>query len=434
MRLLIHGINYAPEIVGSGKYTSELVEWLAARGHRLCVHTARPYYPHWRVPDDYDPEMDLEHKNRIEIHRHAIYVPDTPTGFERLRHHTSWLINSRTAVLRSAQVFKPDIVISIAPSLLGAPVALHAARRAQAPCVLHVQDFEVGAAAAAGLIGSKPLLNAATWIERALIRRFDYVTTICQAMQARLHDMGLAPGQTDIVPNWADLTAITGKRVEDSALRQALGLGPDITVLLYAGTISRKQGLDMLLEAARQLTHRTDIKLLIFGDGPSKARFESRAEGLPNVIFGPLQPDDAFNDLLAAADIHVLPQIEGAADLVLPSKLTGMLASGRPVIATTPAISQLARQVAGVGLATPPGDVTALCAAICQLADAPHLRAKFGRAARLRARAVWNKDFILSRFETQLETWVSRHRARNAASPSAEQIGPELSSPGVKRS
>ena len=409
MRLLIHGINYAPEIVGIGKYSSELAEWMALRGHTVCVHTARPYYPQWRVPEDYCESRDHEQLNGVAVNRHAIYVPADPGGVSRLLHHASWLRNSWPGMLRDAKSFKPDIVLAIAPSLMGAPAALRVASRHRIPSVLHVQDFEVGAAHAAKLLASGSLLRVAGAVERALIHRFNYVTTISAAMDSRLHLMGLSKDRTTIVRNWADIDTITPQPPGQSDLRKALGLEPGKIVLLYAGSISRKQGLDVVLKAARVLQHRSDLKFLVFGEGPTKEHYQSQARDLPNVVFGPFQPREKLNDLLATADIHLLPQIAGAADLVLPSKLTGMLASGRPVIATTPARSGLAAEVTNVGRVVPPADPQPLVRAIIELADNPDVRRQLGVSARKRAEAVWGKNMILKRFEERLESWIRSH-------------------------
>ena len=421
MRLLIHGINYAPEFVGIGKYTSEMAEWFAGRGHAVRVHAARPYYPQWRVPGDYDPKMDAEDRNGVDVRRHEIFVPENPSGMSRIRHHVSWLSQSRKPLLRSAQEFKPDVVFSIAPSLIGTPAALQAARKACALSVLHVQDFEVGAARAAGLIQSKRLLSAASRIERALLNRFDRVTTISKAMGKHLLNAGLSENRIAIIRNWADIDGIEVKPADRSRIRKNLGLGPEKTVLLYAGTISNKQGLETVIEAARALKDREDLVILIYGEGPTKSQYEASAHDLPNVIFGPFVPLQDLGDLLSAADIHLLPQIENAADLVLPSKLTGMLASGRPVIASTPIGSGLSEEVSGCGLVVQPGSVEALANAILALSNDRAEQAQLGVKARQRAEAVWRKQAILEDLETCLALWCEETGALKVAN-SAETV------------
>ena len=167
-------------------------------------------------------------------------------------------------------------------------------------------------------------------------------------------------------------------------------------VALYSGNIARKQGIEVLVEAARLLAHRTDIVVVICGEGPNRAELEQRAAGLINVQLRDLQPAERMGALLSLADVHLLPQIAGAADLVLPSKLTNMLASGRPVIATTEPGTGLYAEVDGCGLITPPGDAQALAAATAALIDDPALRARMGEAALRRAAARWSKPAIIA--------------------------------------
>ena len=126
----------------------------------------------------------------------------------------------------------------------------------------------------------------------------------------------------------------------------------------------------------------------------------------PNVTLLPLQPFARLNDLLNAADIHLLPQRAGAADLVMPSKLTGMLSSGRPVVATADAGTQVAHVVEGCGLVVPAEDALALNAAVQRLIDDESLRRQLGEAARVYAVENLGKEQVLEEFERNLKTLV----------------------------
>ncbi len=139
---------------------------------------------------------------------------------------------------------------------------------------------------------------------------------------------------------------------------------PEDFVVLYSGNIGAKQGLDVLLAAAERLKDRPDLHVIIAGEGPVKADLEKRYGHLPAVRFLPFQPYERLNEFLNLADLHALPQERGAADLVLPSKLGGMLASGRPVVVTADIGTELATFVAGAAVVVPPGDAGALADAI----------------------------------------------------------------------
>jgi colanic acid biosynthesis glycosyl transferase WcaI len=130
--------------------------------------------------------------------------------------------------------------------------------------------------------------------------------------------------------------------------------------------------------------------------------------GRSNVTLLPLQPLERLNDLLNAPDIHLLPQRAGAADLVMPSRLTGMLASGRPVIATAGPGTQLAQVVEGCGLAVPAEDPEVLYEAVLRLVNDRDLRLRLGRAAREYAVEHLGKEQVLARFEFDLTTLVAQ--------------------------
>jgi colanic acid biosynthesis glycosyl transferase WcaI len=200
--------------------------------------------------------------------------------------------------------------------------------------------------------------------------------------------------------NWSDARFATDPAGAE-ALRSEWRLGQR-KVLLYSGNIARKQGIEVLIEAARLLADRDDLVFVICGEGPNRAALTEQAEGFENIRLHDLQPVERMGALLDLAAVHLLPQIAGAADLVLPSKLTNMLASGRPVIATTVAGTGLAAEVEGCGLITPPGDAGALAAAIVELADNPDRCTALGKAAGRRAVERWSKPAIIDRWESAM--------------------------------
>jgi colanic acid biosynthesis glycosyl transferase WcaI len=169
-----------------------------------------------------------------------------------------------------------------------------------------------------------------------------------------------------------------------------------------------KQGLDILLEAARLLKDDECVRLVLCGGGSARKRLQEKNDDLRNVIWLPLQEAARLNELLNVADIHLLPQLANVADLVMPSKLTGMLASGRPVIATADSGSQVAQVVAQCGIVVPPGDANALAAAIRVLAADPDRRRRLGSAARDYALKNFASSRILLEFESALVSCVEK--------------------------
>ncbi|GGN57697.1 hypothetical protein GCM10011349_36510 [Novosphingobium indicum] len=160
--------------------------------------------------------------------------------------------------------------------------------------------------------------------------------------------------------------------------------------------------METILDAAELLADRSDIQFLICGAGPSKAMLEARAAKMDNVQVHDLQPKERLAELLSTATVHLLPQRKDAADLVLPSKLANMLASGRPVVAGAEPGTGLAREVEGAGLICEPDNGAAMAAAIMKLIDNDALRAEYGIAARKRSAERWLQSSILAAFEERV--------------------------------
>jgi colanic acid biosynthesis glycosyl transferase WcaI len=154
----------------------------------------------------------------------------------------------------------------------------------------------------------------------------------------------------------------------------------------------------MLADTARMLVDEPRIFFLLCGDGLGRGALEASVSGLANVRLLPLQPRSRLNELLNSADIHLLPQRDSVAQLVLPSKLTGMLASGRPVVAGCGEATELAATVRRCGIAVPAGAVEPFAAAIRSLAVDPARRKELGRLARLIAEQEMSRERILQTF------------------------------------
>lgn len=415
LRILIAGLNYAPEPIGIGPYTADMARWLAQRGHEVEVIAAKPYYPDWRVLPAFRGWSGARVEDGVRVNRRPLYVPASPGGIKRVLHHLSFLASTWLPLVGAARRKRPDVVLTIAPSLIAAPAARAAARAARAPGWLHVQDFEVGAALATGLLKSGSAgARAATVFERAAMAGFDQYSSISPQMCARLQQTVESNSPVFELRNWADIDAVTPLQ-RPSRYRDEWNIMTQ-HVALYSGNIANKQGVNIIVDAARMLADRGDLTFVICGEGPTRGLLERRAAGLRNVLFRPLQPRDSLGELMGLATVHLLPQLSGAADLVLPSKMTNMLASGRPIVATAEPGTGIAQEVEGCGLIVAPGDASAFAAAIASLCDDPEHSAVLGTAARTRAKERWSRDMVLGRFEAKLlqlaEAGVASHAGR----------------------
>ncbi len=401
LRILVCSQNHAPELIGIGKYTGELAAWLAENGNEVRVVAAPPYYPAWRITAGFHNRYARERRMGAIVFRCPLWVPRKQTGVRRILHLLSFGLSSLPVLMWQGLHWRPDVVLTVEPPLLAAPGALLAARLAGAKCWLHVQDFEIDAAFELGLVRRGPARRFAGAVERLLLGRFDRVSSISPKMLERLRAKGVPEERISFLPNWVDAEVIR-PLAGPSPLRAELGIDPATVVALYSGNMGAKHGLEMLARAARVLQHRDDILFVFAGDGSARADFEAAVAGLGNVRFLPLQPADRLNDLLNLADVHLLPQRRETADLVMPSKLTGMMASGRPVIAGADTGTQIATVVHSCGIVVPPDNGDAMAAAVAHLADHPERRLALGEVARRLAVLEWSKEMTLRTFAAEL--------------------------------
>jgi len=409
MKILLYGINFPPELTGIGKYTGEMAAWLASRGHEVRVITAPPYYPGWAVGQGYSGlRYKTEEWRGVRVLRCPLWVPRQPTGLKRLVHLMSFALSSMPALLAHA-TWRPQVVWVVEPALFCAPTAALLARLCGAKAWLHVQDFELDAAFSMGLLRGVRLRRIATSAECWLMRRFDVVSTISRRMHELLLRKGVDPLRANLAVNWVDMASFALPSPNGvSAYRKELQIAPSQVVALYSGNMGGKQGLEILADVARLLVVSPNLVFVFCGNGTGRADLIARCNGLSNVRFLDLQPVNRLPDLLATADIHLLPQRADAADLVMPSKLTGMLASARPVVATAHAGTDLATVVETCGLVVAPENPKAMAQAINTLVKDQIMRETLGAAGYAYAHAHLDSEAVLGKFESDLQALVAQ--------------------------
>jgi colanic acid biosynthesis glycosyl transferase WcaI len=367
-RVIIYGMNYAPEPTGVGRYTGEIGEYLATQGLNIEVITAPPHYPGWKIRNGYRNRYSLDVTAHGRVTRCPLVLKADMRGMWRFIAPLTFALTSAPIVMWRIFSFRPDIVLCVEPTLLAAPVALLSAKLTGTRTALHVQDLEVDAAFAVGHVRGSWLFRLAHFFERIVLRSFDSIITISNRMREQIVAKGVVADRVGLVRNWVDLEKIRPMS-GPSPYRSELGFSDTDYVALYAGNVGPKQALSIVLEAAEAIAGRAAIKFVIVGDGPEKKRIVSRFGHLPNVKFLSVQPEERLSDLLNLADVHLLPQNRGAADLVLPSKLGGMLASGKPSIVMADPGTELFEFLGDGAIIIPPGDSDALARAIIRFSS-----------------------------------------------------------------
>ncbi|OMH01249.1 WcaI family glycosyltransferase, partial [Escherichia coli] len=227
MKILVYGINYSPELTGIGKYTGEMVEWLARNGHEVRVITAPPYYPEWKVAEHYSSWRYRREEGAATVWRCPLYVPAKVSTLKRLLHLSSFAFSSFFPLLAQRR-WKPDLIMGVVPTLFCTPGMRLLAKLTGARTLLHIQDYEVDAMLGLKLAGNGSggtLARLAKKFERQNLTRVDYVSTISRSMMNKAREKVVAVEKIIFFPNWSEVTRFSNVAESDvEQLRGQLGL------------------------------------------------------------------------------------------------------------------------------------------------------------------------------------------------------------------
>ncbi|MEP2058452.1 MAG: WcaI family glycosyltransferase [Maribacter litoralis] len=368
-RILFIGYNFTPELTGIGKYSGEMMHWLAKKGYECTVLTSYPYYPYWKIQEPYRNhrfwfKKEVTHfktGGKLKVIRCPMYVPNKPSGAKRMILDTSFSMSAFLVGIPLLFSKKYSKVITIAPSFQFGLLGVLYKKIKGAKHIHHVQDMQIEAAQDLGMIKSSKLLKTLYGIEKYIYQNTDIISSISDGMIERIERKADKP--ISFFPNWTETKNFYP--IEDtSKLKEEFGFKSTDYIVLYSGGIGEKQGLDAILTSAKNLVAHQRLQFIICGTGPYKKVLEQKAESmnLKNVHFMPLQPKECFNKFLNIADLHLVIQKEKASDLVMPSKLTTILAVGGLSLITANPNSSLHRVVSrhNMGILVAPENQEAL--------------------------------------------------------------------------
>lgn len=403
-RVLLVGINYAPEPTGIAPYTAGMARGLLQRGWRVRAITTHPHYPAWRVMEGYGGWRREEQVDGVTVTRLAHYVPRRPSAAHRA-------LSELTFGLRAllARWYRPDVVVVVSPALISSRLVALRAALSGVPVVTWVQDIytlgvrETGASSrSAGLVAR---------LERGLANASARVVVIHERFRRALTDLGVT-SPIDVVRNWSHVTIEPGAR--DVSLRRELGWEDDDIVVLHAGNMGAKQGLENVVHAARLAEQRgSRLRFVLMGDGNQRPALEAMGACSRLQYVDPL-PDGTFETALASADVLLVNELPDLTEMAVPSKLTTYFATGLPVIAAVGPASITREEMtrAEAGPCVPAGDPAALVAAAEELAGDPERAAAHGRAGRRFRDANLRIDAAVAAFEDVLAQALQRRSRR----------------------
>lgn len=408
MRILIYAHNYFPEKTGCGKYTGEMAPWLAKQGHDVHVICSHPFYPEWQVHEDYQGKAGItEQHEGVTVHRTPLFVPDADnlSTKNRILHELSYTLSASRHWLPKLFGKRFDVCIAVCPFMQAGAYPFFYRLTRGVPWVFHIQDLQVDAAVRLGMIKGGLFSKLLYRTEEFLLRSATRVSTISETMRRRIVEKGVPDERTFMFPNWSDIQFI---RPMDrmNEFRDQLGLTADDLLVLYAGAMGQKQGLEIVLETAKAVESHENLHFVMVGSGPARSALEQQAREmkLPRLRFLDLQPLEMLPKMLAAADIHLVVQKREAADLVMPSKLTNILAAGRCSVATAEPGTALHQVLTEhkAGIVCEPENQPAFQQALVLAVEDKALREQAGLNARTYAERYLDRETILRDFEKQL--------------------------------
>src|SRR4051812_13447806 len=320
-RLLLLNQYFRPGVEATAQLLAELAEALAVEMEVVVVTG------HVRG----QPELPgREQRGGLEIRRVRATTFDRVRIAARAANYVTYLFSALAAGLRQRRV---DVVLcGTDPPIIG-DVALLVARRHRAPLVVITEDVFPEIALALGRLNEGVLARLLRSLVRVYLTRADRVVVLGETMRARVAGKGVDDSGLRVIPNWADVDAI---RPTEKANEWSRAHELDASfVVMHAGNVGHAQDLDSLLHADVLLAELEDLKTVIIGTGARRAELEQLALRLqaPHVRFLEFQPRAVLSHVLATADVHVVGLAHGLAGYIVPSRLYGVLAAGRPGIA-----------------------------------------------------------------------------------------------------
>ncbi|MCH8564900.1 glycosyltransferase family 4 protein [Nesterenkonia sp. LB17] len=416
LRISVLGLNYVPEHTGIAPYTSGLAMGLTQRDFSVHTFAAHPHYPDWAVSEGYGAWTSHEQLRGVPLTRFRHYVPSDPRGVRRLASEITFGLR-----LLFASFDRPDVILAVSPSLFSTAIAAMGIRRGT-PFVVWVQDIYSLGVKETG--GSRAVASIVEKVESWLLRRADRVVVIHERFADYLcASLGVPRERIEVIRNWTHLRE--SALPDRAATRAQFGWSSDETVVLHAGNMGVKQGLENVIDAARIADERAArVRFVLMGNGSERDSLAALAMNVKRVEIIPSQEDELFAAMLDAADVLLVNEKPGVSGMAVPSKLTSYFSAARPVLAATDLGGTTASELnaASAGVIVNAGEPEALFEAAMELASDVERRHHLGRNGRLYRETVLTAETAIEKFATLL-TRLSNAGARRGKSSLKYPVG-----------
>ena len=377
--------HFAPDTAPTGDVITRIVQEFVAKDQRVHVVTSLPWYRTHAIESGWTGRLVRREKTAWGSITRVHPFPGKSKS-NLLRRAIGFGVFS--AIAGVCTVFaggihrRPAAVISMSPPLTLGLTGWLASRIRRCPSVFNIQDVFPDAAVETGAITNVRIIAVSRWLERVSYHRSDAVVVLSEDLRANVLAK-ISPKhqhKVHVIPNFVDSDRIT-PRDRMTSYRDELRIGNE-QVVMYAGNVGYSQSLSMMLHAARQIP---EVTFVINGDGAAREELQRDAAGLSNIRFSGYQPADRVAEVLATADVHVVPLRTGLGAVSVPSKTYSILAAGRPVVAAIDSGTEVTRILAesGAGVSVAPDDPVAFTDALRAMVNSGPAATEAGVRGRL---------------------------------------------------
>lgn len=364
MRVLLINQTFHPDVAATAQHGWDLALHLRRHGHRVTAIASRSIYgqrgatlPKYEVVEG------------VEIYRVGSSFFGKSGTIGRLVDFGVWYV---LALWKALMVRRCDVCVAFTTPPLIAMVGVMLKALKGTAFVYWAMDLYPDVPVLYGMMQADAFVTRRVEnLHRWILRRADAVIALGRCMRERILAKGIEPGKVRIVRVWADKQEVDPARAGKHGLRHEWGLA-DKFVVMYSGNFGSMHEADTIFESAKRLSHRSEIVFLFVGSGHrhQEAQAFAQTHRLSNMVFRGYQPRERLGESLTLADVHLVSMIDGAEGLIVPSKLFGVLAAGRPVVYVGPAKSEIGRVIEeeGCGASIAIGDVEGFCTTIEKLA------------------------------------------------------------------
>lgn len=373
--ILLISQYFYPEMISTGHILTELLLELKKKGIKCSVICAQPtYYSRERV----NPRID---HHGIDIVRTDNTQYDKNTKIGKILNSCSFFLLSSLLSLQS-NASSPVVIVTNPPflGLIGLILKVFMKR----PFILIIHDLYPDIAVNAGYLDKRsPVVAIWNHLNRFIFREASFIVGLGRDVNLIIEKRLPAKQKDKVVyiPNWADPSLIKPLDFNDNLFVQHLGLSNKF-IVQYSGNMGLTHDMETIVEAANLLKDEDSIHFLLIGDGGKRKIVERMIVDykLKNITMLPYQPRENLINSLSASHVSLISLESNARGLSVPSKLYGILASGRPAIALVPEDSEVALTLNEYecGLVVAPKDVSALVQSINWLKDHEDERASMG--------------------------------------------------------